>query len=313
MERMACEIRKALAMSSENGSAQSSIQRWGGPWTEDKLEILRRYLDAYTTALKYKNFALWYVDAFAGTGEISVSHFDADQSNSMLCGIEIENERASLDGSARIAADIQDKPFDKLIFIEKDAARVEWLQRRFGSDSRVDIRNNEANQELQRICQTMPGNCRAVVFLDPFGTQVEWKTIKSIAQTQRIDAWILFPTMAVRRLLPRKGLPAPRYEPRLKRIFGNSIWKERFYREKQQPALFGEGMASHQSSQGTQAIVEYYRERMQKIFAGVSDRRSLRHPRNNSVLFDLVFAVSNPNPQARQTAMRIAEYILDNV
>ena len=41
---------------------------FGGPWTQEKLEILRRYLDAYTTALKNQPFDLWYIDAFAGSG-----------------------------------------------------------------------------------------------------------------------------------------------------------------------------------------------------------------------------------------------------
>ena len=47
---------------------------FGGDWTIDKLEILRRYLDAYTTALKEqpskeRPFNLIYVDAFAGAGD----------------------------------------------------------------------------------------------------------------------------------------------------------------------------------------------------------------------------------------------------
>ncbi len=299
-------------MSNRNSSVQPSVQGWGGlPWTEDKLEILRRYLDAYTTALKHKDFALWYIDAFAGTGEISVSDSIAGQAaNSMLC--EIENEHASLDGSARIAANIQEKSFDKLIFIEKDAVSVGLLRRRFGSDDRIDIRRGEANEELQQICQETPWICtRAVVFLDPFGTQVQWETIEAIAETQCIDVWILFPTMAVRRLLPIDRLPDDEYQPRLNRIFGNSTWKECFYEKQQQLNLFGEVEVSHQSSQGTQVIVEYYREQMEKIFADVSDRKRLRYPGNNSVLFDLIFAVSNPN--AKSLAMRIAKHILDKV
>ena len=42
--------------------------RFGGPWTEQKLGILRAYLDAYTTALKNQPFTLIYVDGFAGAG-----------------------------------------------------------------------------------------------------------------------------------------------------------------------------------------------------------------------------------------------------
>lgn len=46
---------------------------------------------------------------------------------------------------------------------------------------------------------------RALVFLDPYGMQVEWKTIKSIAVTQAIDLWILFPLGTVNRLLKNDG------------------------------------------------------------------------------------------------------------
>ena len=46
--------------------------QFGGAWTEEKLQILERYLDAYTTALKNKPFNLVYIDAFAGVGEIDL-------------------------------------------------------------------------------------------------------------------------------------------------------------------------------------------------------------------------------------------------
>ena len=40
-----------------------------GPWTEIKLDILKRYATAYSTILsKQKNLAHVYIDAFAGTG-----------------------------------------------------------------------------------------------------------------------------------------------------------------------------------------------------------------------------------------------------
>ena len=39
---------------------------FGGGWTEQKLEILEAYLNAYTTALKKIPFDLVYIDAFAG-------------------------------------------------------------------------------------------------------------------------------------------------------------------------------------------------------------------------------------------------------
>ena len=41
---------------------------FGGSWTQEKLNILSGYLEAYTTALKSQPFQLIYVDAFAGEG-----------------------------------------------------------------------------------------------------------------------------------------------------------------------------------------------------------------------------------------------------
>jgi len=46
--------------------------RFGGRWTEEKLEILEDYLKAYRrifdTNVRARALTTWYVDAFAGTG-----------------------------------------------------------------------------------------------------------------------------------------------------------------------------------------------------------------------------------------------------
>lgn len=41
---------------------------FGGPWTDRKLAILSKYLNAYSTALSSQPFEKLYIDAFAGTG-----------------------------------------------------------------------------------------------------------------------------------------------------------------------------------------------------------------------------------------------------
>ena len=51
--------------------SQNRSVPFGGTWTQEKLGILERYLDAYTTALKDQHFKLLYIDAFAGTGQIA--------------------------------------------------------------------------------------------------------------------------------------------------------------------------------------------------------------------------------------------------
>jgi hypothetical protein len=49
-----------------------SEHSFGGPWTEIKLDTVVYYLKCYTAALSAVNFDLWYIDAFAGTGEWTV-------------------------------------------------------------------------------------------------------------------------------------------------------------------------------------------------------------------------------------------------
>ncbi len=45
-----------------------STHQFGGDWTDRKLEVLAKYLQRYTTALKNTPLHKIYIDAFAGTG-----------------------------------------------------------------------------------------------------------------------------------------------------------------------------------------------------------------------------------------------------
>lgn len=47
---------------------KQDLQRFGGDWTAEKLERVRKYLAAYATIMHKQNFRFAYIDAFAGTG-----------------------------------------------------------------------------------------------------------------------------------------------------------------------------------------------------------------------------------------------------
>jgi|WetSurMetagenome_2_1015567.scaffolds.fasta_scaffold293415_2 three-Cys-motif partner protein len=64
-----------------------TAHRFGGGWTQIKLDVLEKYLSAYVTALKNKQFELLYIDAFAGTGEVTTKSGSGEP----------------IDGSAKIA------------------------------------------------------------------------------------------------------------------------------------------------------------------------------------------------------------------
>ncbi len=72
-------------------SSIHSGKRFGGSWTKEKLDILQRYLNAYTTALKNQPFRLWYIDAFAGTGDVQLRASE-DGTEEFLCWQRSESE-----------------------------------------------------------------------------------------------------------------------------------------------------------------------------------------------------------------------------
>lgn len=274
-----------------------------GPWTQEKLGILRGYLDAYTTALKDTRFNLIYVDAFAGTGtwrsDFGYMPDDYDDFQEVHLG------------SAGLALQVDDKPFDQILFIEKDVARSLELERmRVENQGRdIQIRNVDANEELPRFCRNMGNYDRAVVFLDPFATEVQWSTIEAIAGTRKIDCWILFPLMAITRLMPKDNEPSISHAARLDTVFGGrEHWKD-FYRPQAQLSFFGD--VNVERPGGSEQIALRYQQRLREVFTRVADgSRRLRNTKN-SPLFELFFAAGNPN--GAPIAVRIADHILNHL
>ncbi len=294
------------------------VNAFGGDWTGDKLKILKKYLEAYTTALKNQSFRLWYVDAFAGTGYVNLNSGNVAQSRLSILGEEGDDETASiLKGSARLAIEVDDKPFDEFIFVEQNpeyAIELSRLKQEF-SGRNISIVQDDANKflpdwcaEKNRLWGTPWRGERVVIFLDPFATEVDWQTIQCISETQSVDLWILFPLSALTRMLPNDREPNPANAKNLDRVFGDSEWRNTLYQTRRQPNLFGEeGIQSIRDDQ--QAIVGLYLRKLKGAFSAVSpDPKWFRNSRN-SPLFALMFAAANPGPGG-QIALRIANHLL---
>jgi three-Cys-motif partner protein len=96
------------------------MHQFGGDWTEDKLDRIRKYLPADATIFRGNPAARYlttvYVDAFAGTGY----RVAKSKSAAPLFGESEESEaRRFLKGSARIALE-NEPPFDYYLFIEEN-------------------------------------------------------------------------------------------------------------------------------------------------------------------------------------------------
>jgi three-Cys-motif partner protein len=90
--------------------------------------------------------------------------------------------------------------FEKYIFIERSAERcleLEKMKQEFPElAADIDVRQGDANEVIQQLCAPIDGwkSRRAVLFLDPYGMQVDWETIQNVAATKAIDLWLLVRT-----------------------------------------------------------------------------------------------------------------------
>ena len=168
-------------------TSERAEHRFGGGWTEIKLNAVSDYLNFYTRALQASPspenpFETWYVDAFAGTGDRTIET-NAGSLFSLEGGAL---DRARLEGSPRRAIAV-DPPSRHLIFVEKDARRFAALDRIKRDHPPRDIRcvPGDANEEIRHIFSPGPwidpasrGLQRAVVFLAPYGVSVRWDTLR---------------------------------------------------------------------------------------------------------------------------------------
>ena len=254
-----------------------------------------------------------YFDAFAGSGARAERPIAADPHDLLL--VEPDSETAEfLKGSAQVALETE-PPFDQYIFVEKNpeyAASLERLRESFPDlRDRIVIAPGDANDLLVRWCKrTDWKKTRAVVFLDPYGMQVDWATIESIAATEAIDLWILFPLgQGVNRLLTREGPPPAAWADRLTRFFGTDEWRGRFYRRTETRDLFGGTSSFIEKDADFESIGVYFLERLRTVFAAVADRTLPLRNSKGTPIFLLCFAAGNA--KGAPTAVKIAGDIME--
>ncbi len=287
-------------------------QLFGGDWTENKLEILRKYLADYQKVLKKQFFQTVYIDAFAGTGYREQRKQD-DNIPNLFAELEQEDFNRFLKGSAAIALETEPS-FDRYIFIESDENKVNELEKlkqsHIQKQNQIQIIHGDANDFVQKYClEENWRNTRAVLFLDPFATEVEWTTIESVAKTKSIDLWVLFPIMAVNRLLANDSEKI-QYGC-LNRIFGTEDWFESFYKTKQLDDIFGEPKETVDKACDFDNIKSFYKQRLKNIFTDVAEQPKVFCNSKDSPLFFFFFAVGNP--KGAIPAIKIAEHLLRKI
>lgn len=284
--------------------------------TKRKLDNLSKYLQSYSVALKNQGFARIYIDAFAGTGSRTET-----QPALPLFG-EIEPQEIDTPGSASIALSTTPS-FDTLAFFEKDSRRfkqLEKLKEKYPAQ-KIVLRQGDANEYVKRICERVKWHqyqdglkgFRGVIFLDPYGMEVEWKTVEAIANTEALDCWYFFPLSGLYRNAPHNPAKLDSAkEDALDRVLGTKDWREKWYKQNIDRQSLFESDEEATARADVDAIEAYVAERLRSIFKGVvMPPVRLRH-NGGAPMASLFFAVSNPNPKAVALAKRISSHILES-
>jgi len=160
-----------------------TTQEFGSDHTKTKLDAVQKYLSAFTTALKKRQFTLLYVDACAGSGA-SVPKGLRNKSNPYegqtgLWGQELVFDADHIvEGSAARALSIS-PPFDRYVLNDLKRENVASLRALVHGEfshlaDRVTFTQRDANDILRQLCRkTNWKSTRAVVFIDPFGLQIK--------------------------------------------------------------------------------------------------------------------------------------------
>lgn len=269
----------------------SSQKKFGGAWSGKKLQALQKYLTAYTTALSKTRFTKIYIDAFAGAGLEKLSR----------------EEQEYRHGSPLIAL-ANEPAFDQFVFIDKSQDNLDRLRNQIKEEPRpIDYLCADANTALTMLCQkTNWKSHRAVAFLDPFALQVRWETIRLIAATKAIDMWLLFPAMAVNRMLTRSGEIESEWQKKLNVTFGSDDWKEVFY-SKESPDLFGHERII-KNPNPFDVLSTLVTAQLKKEFHSVHEEPLILKNSGNAPLFLLCFAAGHH--RGGPIAIKIANHII---
>lgn len=287
---------------------EPSIKKFGGDWSDAKLDALRRYIASYSQALSKTTFERIYIDAFAGAGIVESEITESEQG---LFEENLATEEASYRHGSPLIALEADPGFHRFIFIERNAQSIAQLREQVSSNfpqkiGKTSFHQDEANTILQNLtCQNWKSK-RAVAFLDPFAVQVTWKTIEMIARTQAIDMWLLFPAMAINRMLTRTGIIPEQWASKLTETFGTEDWRSYFFKEEHD--LFGQPMISKQPKI-FEELSNFITERLKTVFADANTKPLILKNSTGTPLFLLCFA--SGNPRGAPIAVKIANHIIN--
>jgi len=144
------------------------------------------------------------------------------------------------------------------------------------------------------------------VFIDPYGMQVNWDTLKALANTRAVDITLLFPTGPLNRMLARDAYIPADWVSRINDHLGPCNWQDATYQEISSPDLFADRTSKKKKVLTTEGLRQFVLRRLKTIFPFVSDTQLELRNSKGAVLYHLFIICANPSGAAISLADRLA-------
>ena len=153
---------------------------------------------------------------------------------------------------------------------------------------------------------------RAVLFLDPYSTELDWETLRCVAQTKITDLWLLFPISVILRMTPKKGdAIRSEWKATIDRLLGTADWEQALYKPiaaDPMGDLFSD--IEHEENYERVNVDElkgWVTSRLAELFPYVAKPVLLTN--NGRPLFLFFFAIANDSDKAKKLADKVARHI----
>ncbi len=219
-----------------------------GPWSEVKLDIVRKYADSYSKILTAQHFCHLYIDGFAGPGMHVLRH-----TNEFVTGSPIN-------------ALLTQPPFDEYHFVDADPQRVSQLKDFVAGRKNVYVHLGDCNEKLLKDIfprAKYEHYKRALCVLDPYNIDLSWEIVETAGKMRSVEIFLNFMVMDMNMnilLTDPQGADAAQVS-RMNRFWGDDSWRGIAYRDDPQQSLFGQS-EKIKFEDANARLAEAYRQRL---------------------------------------------------
>jgi len=196
-----------------------------GYWSEVKLDIVRKYAQAYSSILtKNKRLSHVYIDGFAGPG------------------VHIAKSTGDFIPGSPLNALLIEPGFDDYYLVDLGGDKIDHLRNLVGQSTNVHILEGDCNEIL--LDKIFPhvryeDFRRGLCLLDPYGLHLNWEVIEIAGRMGTLDLFLNFPIMDMNRnaLWRNPDRVTAGGIERMTAFWGDESWRDVAYEE--QRTLFG--------------------------------------------------------------------------